>query len=249
MLRNIVGLFKSRKDAQNAQRDLHGAGFDKDTVTVINNDSDRLDQVFTGAGMQNSDTIVYRDGLRRGETVVMARTDQDAHIEQAGDIFDRHQPVNIERRQRELTDGGVLSIPVIEEELRVGKRVVERGGVRIFVHVETIPVEVPVTLRDETISVERRPVDQVIDNPDAILDQQQQSAELREIDEEPVVEKRVVVKEELVIRKDVEERTETIRDTVRRTDVDVEETSGSINTTNSLDQEQALGDTNTRRQQ
>ena len=41
--------------------------------------------------------------------------------------------------------------------------------------------------------------------------------------EEPVVEKEVVVREEVVLRKETAERVETIQDTVRRTEVDVDE--------------------------
>lgn len=47
--------------------------------------------------------------------------------------------------------------------------------------------------------------------------------EIGEMREEAVVSKHAVVREELVVRKDVEERTERISDTVRRTEVDVEQ--------------------------
>lgn len=231
MFRNVVGLFKSRNAAQDAQRDLHSAGYSNDTVTVIDKDSDHLDRVFTGAGMQSADTQLYRDGIRRGKAVVLARSENGANIEQAGNVFQRYQPVDVERRRQELTDSGVITVPVVEEELRVGKRVVERGGIRVFVHVETIPVEVPVTLRDETVTVEHRPVNQTVANPDAILCQQ--SVEMVEVDEEPVVEKRAVVKEEVVIKKTAQERTETVQDVVRRTDVHVDDLSAGTSTTES----------------
>ncbi len=121
------------------------------------------------------------------------------------------------------------AIPVVEEELRVGKREVERGGVRVTQRVEEQPVERQVTVRDETIEVARVPVNRPVD-PDTVRDPDEPfipvTVEMRERDEVPVVEREARVVEEVVIDKDVEQRAETIRDTVRRTDVDVEEIDG-----------------------
>ena len=50
------------------------------------------------------------------------------------------------------------SIPVVQEELAVGKRVVQRGGVRIHSDVQERPVQEMVRLRDERVNVARRPV-------------------------------------------------------------------------------------------
>ncbi len=116
-------------------------------------------------------------------------------------------------------------IPVAEEELRVGKREVDRGGVRVNVDVEETPVEEQVNLREETVRVERRAVDRPVSDADAAAFQEG-TFEVRETDEEAIVDKQARVVEEVVIDKEVEERTETIQDTVRRTDVNVEEISG-----------------------
>jgi len=128
------------------------------------------------------------------------------------------------------TEEGELAIPVVEEELRVGTREVESGGVRVDTRVEETPVEEQVTLREERVHVDRRPVDRPAS--DADFDRVQEGAvEVRERREEAVVDKQARVVEEVVINRDVEERTETIRDTVRRTDVDVDETPGRTSTT------------------
>ncbi len=116
-------------------------------------------------------------------------------------------------------------IPVAEEELRVGTREVDRGGVRVNVDVEETPVEEQVNLREETVRVERRAVDRPVSDADAATFQEG-TFEVRETDEEAIVDKQARVVEEVVIEKDVEERTETIQDTVRRTGVDVQEISG-----------------------
>ncbi len=114
------------------------------------------------------------------------------------------------------------AIPVVEEQLQVGKRAVLRGGVRIYRHVTETPVQESVQLREEHVSVSRTPVDQPASSAD-IDAFKEGSLEIRETAEEPVVGKTARVVEEVRVGKDVTERTETISDTVRRTDVEVEQ--------------------------
>ena len=125
-------------------------------------------------------------------------------------------------RRTDLDREGELTIPKVEEELRVGKRAVEGGGVRVRTYVEEVPVNEQVTLREERVDVERRPVDRAVG--DADIDAFQEGTfEVRERSEEAVIDKQARVTEEIRVRKDVDQRTETIQDTVRRTDVDVEQ--------------------------
>lgn len=115
------------------------------------------------------------------------------------------------------------AIPVVEEDIRVGKRVVDRGGVRVRSYVVERPVEENVTLRDETISVERRPTDR----PAGTLPEdafRERTIEVSATGEAAVVQKDARVTEEVVVRKDEQERTETVRDTARKTEVEVEDT-------------------------
>jgi uncharacterized protein (TIGR02271 family) len=120
--------------------------------------------------------------------------------------------------------GDETVIPIVEEQLSVGKREVERGGVRVRSYVVETPVEESVTLRDETVNVERRAVNRPADvTADAF---RERTIELTETDEEAVVAKTARVVEEVVVSKDVTERTEQVSDTVRRTEVDVENTTG-----------------------
>ena len=125
------------------------------------------------------------------------------------------QNVDAELRDKEAV------IPVVEEELRVGKREVEKGGVRITSKVTETPVEEEVRLREERINVERRPVDRPVTSSDNAF--QMGAIEVTESAEEAVVAKSARVVEEVVVNKDVQERTETVRDTLHRTDVDVEQ--------------------------
>jgi hypothetical protein len=118
---------------------------------------------------------------------------------------------------REAVSEGEQVIPFVREELTVGKRPVERRR-RIRTYVIERPVEEQVNLRDERIIVERRPASGEL-GPDAL---QQREFEVVERHEEPVVEKRTRGVEEVVVRKEVQEHAETVRDTVRETKVEVE---------------------------
>ncbi|CAO3434085.1 YsnF/AvaK domain-containing protein [Azospirillum doebereinerae] len=121
------------------------------------------------------------------------------------------------------TAGREEQIPIVEETLNVGKRSVERGGVRVRSYVVETPVEEQIRLRDETVTVERRPGDQAALGSVPADAFRERTIEVTETDEEAVVEKAAYVRETLVVRKDVEERTETVRDTVRRTEVEVDD--------------------------
>jgi uncharacterized protein (TIGR02271 family) len=121
---------------------------------------------------------------------------------------------------REVETGDV-KVPVVEEELHVGTRQVQRGGVRLYTRVTERPVEETVRLRDETVHVERHPVDRPATEAD-VAAAKDATIEVTETDEEAVVRKQARVVEEVVVRKDVQEHTETVRDTVRRTEVEVE---------------------------
>jgi len=124
-------------------------------------------------------------------------------------------------RGTNVRDQGEAVLPVIEEEIDVGKRQVETGGGRVHTKVQERPVEEQVNLREEHVNVERRPVDRPLSDANAAF--QEQSFEVTEMAEEPVVRKQARVLEEVVIRKDMQEHTETVRDTVRRQDVHVHE--------------------------
>ena len=135
-----------------------------------------------------------------------------------------------EPRRSDLGAGGAATttnaageevIQAAEEQLRVGKREVGRGGVRVRSYVTERPVEEQVELRQERVSVERRPVDRELAPGEAAF--QERTIEAVERGEEAVVSKTARVTEEIGLRKDVERETETVRDTVRKQEVEVED--------------------------
>ena len=132
------------------------------------------------------------------------------------------------------TTEGEEAIPIVEENLRVGKRQVEGGRVRIRSYVVETPVQEQVALRQEHVHVERRPVDRPAKMDE---DYRERSIEAEERAEEAVVSKEARVKEELVVNKDVRERTETVEDTVRRTEVEVEDDRAGASRTGTTDRD------------
>lgn len=112
-------------------------------------------------------------------------------------------------------------ISVYEERLEVGKRDVSHGKLRVQSHVVETVVDERVSLRSETVQVDRRPVDRAVDVADDPF--RDRTIELEEFAEEVVVSKRARVVEEISLRKEVHDRTETIRDTVRHTEVEIED--------------------------
>ncbi|MCB4823408.1 YsnF/AvaK domain-containing protein [Roseicella aerolata] len=113
------------------------------------------------------------------------------------------------------------AIPIVEEQLRVGKRDVTHGRVRVRSYIVETPVEEQVRLREEHVQVERRPVDRPLGAGER-ADFQDRVIEANESTEEAVIDKEARVREEVVIRKEATERTETVSDTLRRTEVEVE---------------------------
>ena len=99
---------------------------------------------------------------------------------------------------------------MVEEDISVSKREVERGHVRIYSRVTEHPVEEAVRLREEKVTVERRPVDRPATEADFAA-AGKDVIEMTETTEEPVVSKRARVVEEVVIQKEVTEHTETVR--------------------------------------
>ena len=119
-------------------------------------------------------------------------------------------------------DTSTAAIPVVQEQLKVGKREVQRGGVRVFSRVVETPVNESIGLREEHVNVQRRAVDEPISTADSSAFKEQ-SIEMRETAEEAVVEKSARVVEEVTINKEVTQREQQINDTVRHTEVEVEQ--------------------------
>jgi uncharacterized protein (TIGR02271 family) len=107
-----------------------------------------------------------------------------------------------------------------EEELRIGKREVEAGEVVVNKTIDTEHVREPIQRRVERVRVERRPV-----QAGSTTEADMTPGEIRVpiVEEELVVEKRPVVKEEIVLTRDVDTETEVVEADVRKERVEVHE--------------------------
>jgi len=128
---------------------------------------------------------------------------------------------------KDLTRGD-QAIPIIEENLQVGKREVETGGARINSRIVEQEVEENITLREEHVQVERNPVNRPVSSAD-LNNFKEGEIELTEHAEVPVVNKEARVVEEISLEKQVTERDEVVRDTVRKTEVDVDNLNAGTN--------------------
>jgi uncharacterized protein (TIGR02271 family) len=118
------------------------------------------------------------------------------------------------------TRAGEEVVPLSEEQLEIGKRTVDRGTTRVRRYVVEKPVEETVNLQTERVTVERRqPLDNAGTPGTGAFEER--VVEVRETAEEPVVSKTARVAEEVVIGRETTEQTETVRDTVRREDVEI----------------------------
>jgi uncharacterized protein (TIGR02271 family) len=192
-------------------------------------------------GEPDQETAVYDRSLEIGSSVVTVRV-PDEHVDRVTEILERHHPIDMDERAasfglganrsataaagtREaygagLRDGDEEVIPISEEQLTIGKRLVNRGTTRIRRFVVETPVEENVTLHSERVSIDRRPASAGARVDDA--DFTDRTIEVMETDEEAVVGKTARVKEEVVVHREETDRVETVRDTVRRQDVEIE---------------------------
>lgn len=209
---------------------------------------------------------IYAEAVRRGSSVVIVDARDDDEAEQASALLQQLGAFDVDERAQQWRAGGWTGddddqrrnrpqaardfddtregkregvMDVVQEELEVGKRSVDRGGVRVIQRVSEKPVRELVRLREERAIVERRPVDREA-TADDLSNFREGSIELRETAEEPVVAKRARVVEEVRVGKQVQEREQAIEDTVRRKDVDVERIEGQGDRIGERERERAV---------
>ena len=200
-------------------------------------------------GETHDDTSVYDENLTSGGSVVTVRAVSDADYDHVAAILDRHDPVDVDDHMSRNSSvettttatyaaapaapkpvaAGVVpadaTLSLSEESLTVGKRMVNRGSTRIRRYVVEKAVEENVTLRDEKVTIERRPVTAGSNVSDTAFTDK--VIEMTETGEEAVVGKTARVVEEVALRKEAVDHVETVRDTVRKEEVEIEEVPGT----------------------
>ena len=242
MSRTVTALYDNRSEAETALHRLNAE-------TRID-DAEIIDQSGGDAGLDDippEDRHAYGEGMRRGGFLLRARVHSGENADDIVRILEESSSVDLDERQQAwhqegwqpYVDTGMeggsardeleLSeedrIPMMEERLKIGRREVGRGGTRVRSYVREVPVQEQVTLREESVSVDRRDVGQQVSEADLASFEtfQERVIEVGVMREEAVVTKETVVREEVVVSKTVEERVEQIQETVRRTEIEVEE--------------------------
>lgn len=249
---HVVGVFPSDAVAQNAKAQLVSAGVYESSIHIStearrgssgrsssNESSGFFDWLFGHASPEH-ERDWYEQNLRGGQAALSVLVHEDEDHIPIAEMLVRAGALNLsdERESGGETRGtsrpGRSSatngrghaqdeevIPIINEELVVGKKATE-NRYRVRAHVVEKPVEQNVNLRDERVVIERRPASGAGRDYGA-RDWQDRDYEVIERHEEPVAQKRARANEEVVIRKDVRDRNEVVRDTVRETEIDMDD--------------------------
>lgn len=191
------------------------------------------------------DATKYTEAARRGNTILTVTVADENRVEEISDMLDDCGAVDVDERAQQwqssgaapaagqpmlagavagagvgATDGDTLK--VVEETMKVGTRTVQKGNVRVHRRVVETPVEEQVSLRDERASIERVKVDRPATESDLQSAFQDKSIDIQETTQEAVVSKAARVVEEIKVGKKATERTDTVRETLRHTEVDVD---------------------------
>jgi uncharacterized protein (TIGR02271 family) len=197
------------------------------------------------------DEEIYERRAHAGETILSVTVHDEAQIDHVLTILNSHHPLEIEENAQETatgygsagtpitapaadrgaampatvspSSGGEEVIPLAEENIEIGKRMVDRGTTRIRRYVVETPIERDVTLHGERVTIERRQPGETTPPGHAF---EERIVEVRETEEVPIIEKTARVVEEVAVRKEETERTETVRDTARREEVEVTDKDG-----------------------
>ncbi len=235
-LTTLICLFHHQSQSQAALEDILKAGVPESSVTTLGGAGSATRESLASYNVPTKDIDHLLDGIEKGGSVLVVSAIAD-HQDKVEDIFEAHKAEKIDETLLDAQAAEPLAtaaagdtvIPIAVEELSVGKRDVDSGGVRVYRRVVEIPVEESVTLRDEHVSVERHAVDRPVTDADLAL-QGERTIELTETAEEAVVGKSARVVEEVLVGKEVSQHTETIHDTVRHTEVEVEQVEPSAST-------------------
>lgn len=237
LLGALVGMGVSKEEAECYSEGVRRGG----TLVTVNAPDDRVDRVVEIMNRYNPVDVEKRSAEWRGQGWTGYDPNAGTYAGTAAHTGTTHtgttahttasKVVGTTGHERDTlrSTEGKTTIPIVEEEVRVGKRAVERGGVRVHTFIEEKPFQEDVHLRQEQVHVERHAVDRPASEAD-LKSFKEGTFELRERGEEAVVSKHARVVEEVVIGKDVREHTETVHDTVRRTGVTVDDTTGTTRT-------------------
>ena len=221
MATSVISAFDDRKIAGEVVDALLEAGFKSQDVEILEGGEDELVGEIVGRGYGEDDARGFAEAAGRGKRLVAAKVPEEK-VERVVAIMERREAEK--GGERGAPSGGRgETVQAVEEELSVGRRRVATGGVRVTSHVTETPVEETVRLREEHVEARRERADRVLSPEEAEAAFEGRTVEMVGTAEEAEVRKTARVVGEVALGKRVEEHKETVRDTVRRTEVEVEE--------------------------
>jgi stress response protein YsnF len=217
---SIISAYDDSKTAEKAIAALRKEGFDNGDIRILKGDKNKLMSTLAEQGFDEDDAREYADAADEGKTLLLASVSED-EADKAESIMDSFESGDDEEEGSEKSSAG--SVPVVEEELSVAKSKAANGGVRVTSSTTETPVEETVTLKEETVKATRKDADRVLDEDEAGGAFEEKTVEMMGTKEEAEVKKEARVVGEVEIEKEAKERQKTVKDTVRKTDAEVEE--------------------------
>jgi len=236
----MVVLFDTVAESRRAEKALEYAGFpdpevntlDRDAIVELGGSSEfgpAFWRTLFGRDVQLYQAAVFQKALSTGGAILTVRISNDAEAARAEEILSQFTSVDLEARgagliaeHKALGDIKHDVLRLAEEQLEVGKRMVEAGKTRIRRFVTERQVQAQVSLRDQHAEVIRKVIESPTMLDDVEWDWNDSTIEMIETREEAVVSKRARVAEEVTLRQGETERVETITDTVRKQQVEIE---------------------------
>jgi uncharacterized protein (TIGR02271 family) len=228
-LTTVVSTFNNQKTADQAVKALQKAGFRDRDIAILKGDSKKLVAQLADRGFDKEDAQAFADAAAQGNILVTVSVPEEEAAEKAANIMDRLQASQTEGQgsdKSRQTSGKnrdqVETVEIVEEELNLGKSKATNGGVRVTSSVSEEEVEEAVTLKDEHVGVKRKSADRELGADEAEAAFEEKTVELMGVEEQIEVSKEARVVGEVELTKETEEREETVRDTVRKTDAKVD---------------------------
>jgi uncharacterized protein (TIGR02271 family) len=240
----VVAVYDTEANANAALKSLVSTGYPTSDISVIRSEGEAAKaglyepgvwRRLFGRDLEHHEAAVLGRSFKEGSVIVTVRV-PTSDAASVVSLLDSHKPVDVLDRAKAYglaaTTVGAPKGPdradaaaeellrVAEEQINVGKRMVESGLTRVRRYSVEKPVEANITLHEEHAEVMRRAVSDPAYVKD--IDWSDKTIDVTETVEEPVVSKTAHITEEVVIRKQGSDRTQTVHDTVRRQQVDVD---------------------------
>jgi uncharacterized protein (TIGR02271 family) len=239
----VVAVYDTEQNASAALTSLVSAGYRTGDISVIRNEGEAeraglhepgIWKRLFGRDLEHDEASVLGSSFKDGCVIVVVRA-PESQAPTVMSLLDRHKPVDVLDRAKAYASTGATAateprtpvksadqemLRLAEEQINVGKRLVESGHTRVRRFVVEKPVDANITLHEEHVEVIRHAVSDPANVTDT--DWSDKTIEVTDTMEEAVVNKTAHLIEEVVIRKQGSDRTQTVHDTIRHQEVLVE---------------------------